>query len=208
MGVLLDTKFWARTLNEMAVLKPKLGEPISKQDAAKIHGFACSTLSTLTSDPEFSSDLQKALSLAPSQSLLDARKEPNYMEFLERFMMLERKILADAGVDSVASRDLESELREAAMGDGQYRPDQLEDMIRFLMKLACNPSAAEDPQKPLWVALWRGIKGAATVGIDAGAAAGGTVALGPAGAAAAVTLAGASVGYGAVLVRDALRGRW
>lgn len=85
-------------------------------------------------------------------------------------MVLENKILTDAGVDSIASRDVEREIRALATQADAYSLDRLHDKIMFLQRLACDPNAADDPKKPLWQAVWRGLKGVGLIGIDAGTA--------------------------------------
>jgi hypothetical protein len=47
MGILLDKKFWADTLNQLASLQPKLGKPISKENAVQISVIACRALQRL-----------------------------------------------------------------------------------------------------------------------------------------------------------------
>ena len=207
MGILLDKRFWAGTLNQLASLQPGLGRPISKKNAARIREIACNAFSALLADPQFSVDLAKAVNLAKSGPPIDA-KTPNFLEFLKSFMLLENKILDDAGVDTVASRDLEREIYVIAGVADSTDLDRLKDKINFLQKLACDSNAAEDPKRPFWLAAWRGVKGAGLIGIDLGTVAGTAVTLGPAGAAVSGTVAGTSIGFGAALVKDALKGRW
>jgi hypothetical protein len=207
MGILLDNKFWACTLNQLASLQPKLGRPISKENAAQIREIACNAFSTLLADPQFSVDLAKAVDFAKSFPPIDT-KAPNFQEFLKSFMLLENKILDDAGVDTVASRDLEREIRTVAGFADTKDLDRLKDKIIFLQKLACNSNAAEDPERPFWVAAWRGVKGASLIGMDLGAVGGTAVTFGPAGAAVSGTIVSTSIGFGAALVNDALKGRW
>src|SRR5439155_27197800 len=202
MGMLLNTRFWADTLNQLATLQPALGQPINEKNGAQIRQIACTAFSTLLDDPQFPVDLAHAIDLAKSASRIDATKTPNFLAFLDSFMLLENKILADAGVNTVASRDLDRETRMIAKSADTKRLEQLQGKITFLKKLACDSDAAADPKKPFWLAVWRGIKGVGLIGLDVGTAAGSAVVLGPAGAAATGTVAGISAGYGAALVED------
>ncbi len=207
MGLLLDTKFWADALNRLADLQPGIGQPITKKNASRICEIACNTLSAVLADPQFSVDLANAIALAKNTPLVGAKTQ-NFSAFLTSFMILESKILEDAGVNTVASRDLAREVHAVAGSADKADLDRLEEKIVFLRKLACNADGADDPKKPFWVAAWRGVKGGALVGMDFGSIAGTAVVLGPAGAAVAGTVSGFSIGYGAALVRDALKGYW
>ncbi len=208
MSRLADTEFWANSLNQIAPLTPALGNPINAGDAAKIRQIACRTLTLLLDDPEYPKDLANAVAQAKTATAIDATDTPQFVEFLDRFVLLESKILADARVDTVASRDLEREIRIVAKAPDARRLEQLADKIAFLQRLACDPDAVDDPKRPLWMTVWRGVKGVALIGIDVGSAAGATLVLGPGGAAAIGTVAGISAGYGAAFVSDALKGRW
>jgi hypothetical protein len=84
----------------------------------------------------------------------------------------------------------------------------LEPKITFCKKLACDSNAVEDPKKPLWIVVWRAVKGVGLIGVDIGAITGAAVTLGLAGGAAAGSVAAISTGYGAALVQDAVKGRW
>jgi hypothetical protein len=208
MGTLLNGDFWADSLNQLAKLQPELGQHINGKNAARIRQIACRALSTLLDDQQFSTDLANALDLAKTANVIDAAETANFGAFLDSFMLLENKILADAGVDTVASRDLEREIRKVAKSPDAARLEQLEAKITFCKKLACDSNAVDDPKKPLWVVVWRAVKGVGLIGVDAGAIAGAAVTLGLAGGAAAGSVPAISTGYGFALLADAVKGRW
>src|SRR5215469_6608587 len=169
MGVLLDRHFWGKALSELADLAPRIGEKISTADAAKIRKIACTALSQLLDDPEFQADLKQVIGKHGHH--FATINERNYDEFLNAFMELEAKILADAGVSTVASRDLEREIRKVTRNPSYGHFERLEKKIEFLWFSACEPHAADDQKKPLWSAVWRGVKGVGLIGIDVGSAA-------------------------------------
>ena len=208
MGKLFDTKFWADTLNDVTSLKPPLGQPIKKADASRIKSIACKAFSTVLDDPMFHADIAHAISLAKSAHVINSPKTKDFEKFLDDFMRLENKLLADAGVNSVASRDLAQEIRRIAVSPDPSRFDQLEQKIVFCRKLACDPKAAYDPKKPIWQVALRAVEGLGLIGVDAGAAGGAAVILGPFGVAAAETVAAISGGYGAAIIAGAIKGRW
>lgn len=208
MGKLTDTEFWAGTLNEMAALAPPLGQAIEQRNAAKIREIACRALSALLDDPEFSQDLANAIAQAQAVPDLSTMEPSAFAAFLNRFMELENKLLKDAGVDTVASRDLEREIRTLGKTSFAENLDRLSDKIEFLRRLACSPDAVDDPKNPLWQVAWRGVKGVGVIGLDMGSAAGAAIVLTPAGGAAAGVVAGISASYGAALINEAVRGRW
>jgi len=208
MGALLDTKLWADILNELASISPPLGQRINDADASQIKLIACKAFSIVLDDPTFHADMAHAINLARSADVIDAAKMKDFEKFLDDFMRLENKLFADAGVDSVASRDLEREIRRIAVSPNPTRFDQLEQQIAFCKKLACDPNAGDDPKKPIWEVALRAVEGLGLIGVDAGAAGGATVSLGPFGIAATATVAGISIGYGATLVTNAVKGRW
>jgi hypothetical protein len=208
MGVLSNSQYWAQNLNKMAGLVPPLGQAIPPKDAAEIRAIACSALSNLLADPEFRKDLAIATDLARSVDTMSASKASEFQPFLNRFMELESKILADAHIDTIASRDLEREIRGSASHPSPVPLDRLADMIAFCQSLACNAGAVDDPKRPLWEVAWRGTKGVGLLGIDIGSTIGSAVVLGPGGAAAVGSVAAFSCGYGADILWDALKGRW
>jgi hypothetical protein len=208
MGVLRDPPYWAAIVNRLIVLQPALGEPITDAAGNEIRRISCDALSTLLADQQFLPDLAAATDLARSANSILATETPAFLAFVDSFMLLESKILADAGVNSIASRDLDRELRGIARTADPTRLDRLADKIAFLRKLACEPDGAADPKKPLWLAVWRGVKGVAVLGIDLGTIGGTAVLLGPGGAAVAGGVIGTSITYGGGLVSDALKGRW
>lgn len=208
MSKLTDTEFWALTLNELAALAPPRGHAIEERNAARIREIACRALSTLLDDPEFPQDLANAIAQAEAVPDISGMEQPAFTAFLDTFMALENKLLKDAGVDTVASRDLEREIRTLGKTSFAESLDRLADKIEFLRRLACSPEIADDPKKPLWQVVWRGVKGVGLIGLDVGSAAGAAIVLTPAGGAAAGVVAGISASYGAALIDNAVRGRW
>jgi hypothetical protein len=204
MPVLLNGQFWAGALNEMIALQPGRGQAISRKNAARIREIGCLTLTILLNDPEFDSDLARARALVGQFSPINARA-PNYAQFIDEFMRVENRILADEGVDTVASRHLEQEILGIAPRAVASNADDFKDRIVFLRKLACEGPA--DPARPLWKRVLRGVCGVGIAGIDASAVAVATP---------LATIAIASIGTAAVfsggvgynLLVDALKGRW
>lgn len=208
MSKLADTELWSGALNQLALLTPAPGTLINKRNADRIREISCDALSLLLADPEFPGDLEKAIAQAKTTHGIDGAEMPNFVYFLNKFMRLENKLLADAGVNTVASRDLEREIHTIATVPYTERLDQLREKITFVKRLACDPNAVDDPKRPLWRAVWRGVKGVGLIGLDVASAAGAAVILGPGGSAAFGTVIGISTGYGAALVDDAVKGRW
>jgi hypothetical protein len=208
MGKLLDTKFWADTLNELTSLNPPLGQPIKKADASRIKSIACKAFSAVVDDPMFHADITHAINLAKSAHVISAPKTKDFEKFLDDFMRLENKLLADAGVNSVASRALDQEIRRIAVSPDSTRFDRLEEKIVFCRELACDPKAAYDSKKPPWEVALRAVEGLGVIGVDAAAAGGAAVTLGPFGVAAAGSVAAISGSYGAAIIADAIKGRW
>lgn len=208
MSKLTDAALWSDTLNQLALLTPAPGTLINKRNADRIREISCDALSLLLDDPEFPGDLEKAIAQAKTTHGIDGAEMPNFEDFLNKFMRLESKLLADAGVNTVASRDLEREIRTIATVPYIEHLGQLREKITFVKRLACDPNAVDDPKRPLWRAVWRGIKGVGLIGLDAGSTGGAAVILGPAGAGVVGTVVGISVGLGTTLVHEAVKGRW
>lgn len=208
MGLLANSSYWAEALNQMAQLKPPLGQAISARDAAQIRSIACRVLSDLIGDKDFKQDLAAAIRLAEGAAPVDSYKAQGFQYFLDAFMVLESKILADANVDTIASRDLEREIRRVASDPDPNRLHRLDEKIVFCRNLACDPSAVEDPARPIWERAWVGVKGVGVLGIDLGVTGGSAVVLGVAAAAVVGSIAGMSCSYGAALVSDSVKGRW
>jgi hypothetical protein len=59
------------------------------------------------------------------------------------------------------------------------------DKIIFCRRLACNDNGADDPKKPIWKAVLRGVQGLGVIGVDVGAV---IVTAGPVGAAISLAL--------------------
>src|SRR5262245_43920875 len=208
MGLLRRPDYWAGPLNEMAQLMPPLGETVPPAVAVRVRQIACKTLGLVVDDPEFKKDVADAVGLAKSAFGVTVGNAPDYSRFLDAFMVLEHKILTDAGVNTVAVRDLDREIRGVASGLDPQRVDRVEDKIRYCRRLACDPGVADDPAKPLWQAAWRGCKGAGVLGIDIGSGVAATVTMGPAGAAAVAGVAALSCDYGLGILMSAIKQRW
>lgn len=211
MGLLRNAPYWSKVLNEMTELKPSLGQKMSPELAARIQKIACAALSALTRDKELSEDLEQARELTG-----DVRYHPNvrgFEEFLQMFMLLESKILSDAGVNPVAANDLLLEVQMSARQklDEKERFNRLDEKIGYCAKLACGgveTEASDDPRKSVWARVWRATAGVAQISADMGFSIGALVFLSPIGAVAASSIIGISTGYGADLVSDAIRDKW
>jgi hypothetical protein len=205
MGKLLDATYWSKALDRLAEQKPKLGESISKGAAQTIRKIGCETLSGVLSDPDFSRDLDFAIKLAKTATIIDTPAVKGFEDFLSAFMLIENKIFQDAGVNTVASRDLQDEIKRTAIVPDPGRLDAVKDKIGFLHKLACNPEAVDNPKKPLWRAVWRGTLGLGLVAVDGTSAFASAVTIGPVGVIASWTAAAISSGYGFNLFSDGVR---
>lgn len=210
MGVLKDGQYWTGVLNQISALNPPIGHDISPANAAAIRQLACAAFTKLLDDPDFEQDLGDAIAAARDAApALNATRHPNFDHFVDLFMVLEAKILRDAGLKAKAVGELDRELRSALKEPESDRMEGLADKIRYCRKLACDPTIPEDDKKtPLWKVAVQAAKGVGVIGADVGAAAGAAVTLGPAGAAAVGTVAGISAGAGASMIQKAIKGRW
>lgn len=208
MGLLRRPDFWAGPLNEMAGLMPPLGQTVSPAVAEKVRQIACKTLGLVVDDPDFEKDVDDVVSLAKSAHDVTAGTVPAYSRFLDAFIVLEHKILTDAGVNTVAVRDLEREIRGVASNPDPMRLDRVKDKIRYCRRLACDREIADDPAKPLWQSAWRGCKGVGVLGVDIGSGVAAAVTMGPAGAAAVAGVAALSCDYGLGILWSAMKQRW
>ena len=211
MGILRDNGYWGDVVNRMEQLRPPLGDAMSKESAAQIRSIACEALNKLVNDPEFREDIEHVVALGMSATVVDNPDTPDFPRFLNAFMLLENKILADSNVNTAAARDLQNEIHRVAMNREQPKDrfDRLAEKIAFCAKLACDRTILEDPKKPpLLAVVWRAAKGVALIGMNMGTAGAAAVTLGPVGAAATGTVAGISASYGASLIHEAIKGRW
>ena len=158
MGWLLDRGFWASEINRLSALEPRIGQPMDQATASEIRRVACAALTTLTNDPSFESDLGRGVAAWHAAQPVPG-PGADFDSFLNQFLEIEAQILADAGVDTAASRALDREIRSVARQTGEQSVERLRDKINFLQKLACDPKAADDPRRPLGETVLKGTKG-------------------------------------------------
>jgi hypothetical protein len=210
MGLLVeDTRFWADVLNDLVIRQPPLGQPLSKIDAQGIQRVACTALTALVNDPDFPKDVVRAVELMNDTPTLHPN-EPSFPAFYRTFIILEDKILEEAGVNSVAAHDIRREIYESVRGAYVCDTDRLEDKIRYLQKLACDPETV-DPKKGLLASIVRGLKGVAVLAIDIGSGAVATGMLGvpaPVGVFVFGSVMSLSSSRGVTLIGQALSGHW
>jgi hypothetical protein len=219
MGLLTNQSYWADAANQIRKHRPVPKAPMADKDVLEILKIACRSLSDLVKDKDFKADLDAAIALARHSEQKGIKALPEFGGFVDEFIMAEKSVLMQAGVDMDSTEEILRYVAEMAKIQDRDKEhlDRLDEKIAFCASLACKRHDELErlhTLRPIHEDLKRAVYGVALIGIDAGAA-GAAGVLFPAAVAAYPIIAGAakatlgvSIKYGAKACWDCLKGRW